>query len=655
MNYRPEIDGLRAVAILPVVLYHAGIAGFSGGFVGVDVFFVISGYLITSIIVLERRAGSFTLADFYARRIRRIFPALFVMMAASYPIAWLLLDPAAMKEFSGSVAASTVFLANEFFLGVSGYFDTAAEMKPLLHNWSLAVEEQFYLIFPATVLLSWRMGPRGQAALFAALAALSLGLAQWYIGRGEAAKAFFHLSTRFWELMAGALSAYWLLGARGARLRDSGRLRHGALAGLAMIVIAVIAYDDETEFPGVAALLPCLGAVLVIAFANRSGLAGKILGWHPVVLVGALSYSLYLWHVPLLTFTRIGTGRDDAGLLLGVCLLAFAIAWLSWRYVERPIRRMHTLPRLQLFGAAAACMAVVGGAGLIGVHTDGFRTLYLAHRLDPVTRARFERLSPPEIRPRVADDGCQFRREVLNDDFAKRFATCARTHGKAVFVLGDSHAWNIYNALRSTGRLPFLVGLTHGGCRPFRLKKKCPYEAVVPFVKANRAAISQLVFQVSGSHYILDHRNEGYSDAAFIPGTKARIAESDIEATARYLGRFPEDLDVVWLGPFAEARVNLDNPENYSPERLRFNPVSLDRFRLLDARLKKVAAGQKAAFRYVSLFDALAFDKETLVQGDCLTFSDRDHLSPCGERLFAPTILEALSRQRLAWEGAGGG
>ncbi len=642
MKYRPEVDGLRAIAILPVVLYHAGIAGFPGGFVGVDVFFVISGYLITSIILSERRAGNFTLTGFYGRRIRRIFPALFVMMAVSYPIAWALLDPSAMKEFSGSIAASTVFFANTYFLEVSGYFATAAELKPLLHNWSLSVEEQFYLLFPMAVLLSWRAGPKGQAALFFALALVSLGFAQWHIGRGEGARAFFLLHTRLWELMAGALTAYWLTSARGTDLRDSGRFRLAALLGLAMILTAVFAYDNETAFPGVAALLPCLGAVLIIAFATPQSLAGQILGWRPVVFVGLVSYSLYLWHVPLLVFTRIGTGRDDATLLFGVCVLAFVIACLSWRYVERPFRRMHDLAPRRLFGAAALCMAILGGIGLTGLQTEGFRAFYLEHRLDAAARANFEQFSPQATRSRVADDGCRFRAEELDDDFTSRLETCAAEHGPAVFVLGDSHAENIYNALRSTERLPFLVGLTRGGCRPYQHKAKCSYDAVVPFLEQHRAAISQVIFHVSGSHYILDHRNEGDSDAAFETGVRARFAQDNIAKTSEYLAKFHEELDVVWLGPFAEARLDLNNPENYSPDRLRFNPVALDHFSLLEDEIKALAADQ-SAYRYVSLFDALAFDADTLVQQDCLTFWDVDHLSPCGEHLFGPTIAAALA------------
>jgi peptidoglycan/LPS O-acetylase OafA/YrhL len=646
MKYRPEVDGLRAVAILPVVLYHAGSPWFPGGFVGVDVFFVISGYLITSIILAERAAGHFTLAGFYGRRIRRIFPALFAMMGISYPIAWLLLDPSAMAEFSSSIAASTVFFANVYFLEVSGYFATAAEFKPLLHNWSLSVEEQFYLIFPMAVLLTWRAGSKWQVRIFIAVALLSLALAQWQIARGNEARAFFLLYARLWELMVGVVIAYWLATPQGAALRESGRWRHGALLGLALILWAVFTFDTETKFPGLAALLPCVGAALVIACAKGQSLSGRLLGWRPVVFVGLVSYSLYLWHVPALVFTRIGTGRDDLGLMLSACALAFVLACLSWRYVERPFRRMRALPPLRLFGTAAVCMAVLGGLGLWGQETDGFRAHYLANRLDPVTRANYERFSPTATRARVADDGCRFRDEEIKDEFGTRLQDCAARHGPGIFILGDSHAENVYNALRSTEQFPFLVALTRGGCRPYKYKPECSYEAAIPFLEAHRDAVAQVVFHVSGSHYILDHRNEGDTDAAFEPGTEARIADENITLTSAYLARLPKGLDVLWLGPFAEARVDLSNPGNYSPERLRFNPVALAHFEALEGRLRAETEGQ-SAYRYVSLLEALAFDQDTLLQGDCLTFWDVDHFSPCGERLFGPTIADLVQGKAL--------
>jgi hypothetical protein len=360
-----------------------------------------------------------------------------------------------------------------------------------------------------------------------------------------------------------------------------------------------------------------------------------------VVFVGLVSYSLYLWHVPLLVFTRIGTGREDVALMLAVSLLAFGLSCLSWRYVERPIRRMQALPARRLFGTAALSMALLGGLGLAGHQTEGFRAFYLDHRVDAATRANFEKFSPQATRSRLADDGCRFRDEVLSEAFVARFENCAARYGQAVFLLGDSHAANIYNALRSTEGPPFLAALARGGCRPYQDKAKCSYDALVPFLEAQREHISRVVFHVSGSHYILDDRGEGDSDAAFVSGVPARIAEEIIEKTAQYLARFHPALDVVWLGPFAEARVDLSDPQNYAPGRLRFNPVSLAHFEVLEQRLK-AQAKDASAYRYISLLDALGFDGEALLQQGCLTFRDVDHFSSCGERLFGPKITALL-------------
>ena len=287
MKYRPEIDGLRAVAILPVVLFHAGMPGFSGGFVGVDVFFVISGYLITSIIHGELQGGGFSFVNFYKRRMRRIFPALFVMLAVSFVAALVILPPSELQQFSDSLVASTFFYSNIYFLHESGYFATAAELTPLLHTWSLAVEEQFYFIFPAMLFFSWRLGHRGQMVLMALVAVASLVAAQVYLATSPET-AFFVLPTRFWELLLGALAAYLLAGPAFPGRGASGL----SWLGLAMILAAVFAFSPSTPFPGVAALLPTLGAVLVILTCDADRGADRLLAWRGLVAIGLLSYSL---------------------------------------------------------------------------------------------------------------------------------------------------------------------------------------------------------------------------------------------------------------------------------------------------------------------------------------------------------------------------
>jgi peptidoglycan/LPS O-acetylase OafA/YrhL len=256
-GYRQEIDGLRALAVVSVILFHAGFEAFSGGFVGVDVFFVISGYLITSIILTQKAAGTFSLLNFYERRARRILPALFVVMAACIPFAWLWLLPNDMKDFSQSLVAVSVFASNILFWRESGYFDTAAELKPLLHTWSLAVEEQYYVLFPLFLLVMWRFAKRWTMPTLAVIAAGSFALAQWGANNKPSA-AFFLLPARGWEIAIGALVAFYFARYPKQQLQRSVQ-EAGGVVGLLMIVYAILTYSKSTPFPSAYALAPVLG------------------------------------------------------------------------------------------------------------------------------------------------------------------------------------------------------------------------------------------------------------------------------------------------------------------------------------------------------------------------------------------------------------
>ncbi|SDZ79723.1 acyltransferase family protein [Microbulbifer marinus] len=341
-KYRSDIDGLRALAVIPVILFHADLSAFSGGFVGVDVFFVVSGYLITSILLAEHKAGTFSSIRFYNRRVRRLLPALFGVLVASTIAAYFLLLPAELKSFAKSLGATFAFSSNFVFWMESGYFDVAAETKPLLHTWSLAVEEQFYLLYPLLFLFFPKMSTVKLRNILLFLILLSF-LFSVYQTRNSASAAYYLLGSRAWELLAGAVLAC------GFRLR----LSHGpvndllGMAGLAAIIGAAIYYDDSTRFPGVAALLPVLGSMLVInAGLNGPSIATRMLSHRSLVTLGKASYSLYLWHWPLIVFTGMYMGRSlgsgETALMLTVTL---AIALLSQRYIEQPfLRKKSAVP-----------------------------------------------------------------------------------------------------------------------------------------------------------------------------------------------------------------------------------------------------------------------------------------------------------------------
>jgi peptidoglycan/LPS O-acetylase OafA/YrhL len=367
MRYRPEIDGLRSVAVLPVVLFHAGVPGFPGGFVGVDIFFVISGYLITGMIAEEVRQGTFTITGFYERRIRRIFPALIVMLAVCAVLAGWLLFPADLVAFARSVVATALFGSNLLFWQESGYFDVAAADKPLLHTWSLAVEEQFYIFFPIFLWMLWRWHARYWVAWVAAATVASFALSAWAI-RDHADAAFYLLPTRAWELFLGALLALDALPA----IRNRA-LREGAAAlGLALIAWGVFQLTDRSPFPGPNALFPCVGAALLI-WTGAETAVGRVLATAPLRGIGLISYSLYLWHWPVIVFLhQAGVYVFTPAIMVGVIAVSVALAWASWKFVETPFRQRRRFGRPQIFALGLGGMTAVCLVGTAGAVSGGW-------------------------------------------------------------------------------------------------------------------------------------------------------------------------------------------------------------------------------------------------------------------------------------------
>jgi peptidoglycan/LPS O-acetylase OafA/YrhL len=361
-RYRADIDGLRALAVIPVVLFHGHVPALRGGFVGVDVFFIISGFLICSVIGHELRNGSFSILRFYERRCRRILPALFAMFVATSLLALVVLMPPDLASFGRSLLSSVLFGSNIFFWKTSGYFDGMAEFKPLLHTWSLSVEEQFYLIVPYVLMATAVWFRRRYVLVLLPLALGSFALSIWAVSHAPSA-AFYMLPTRFWELMLGGLVG---LGASTGPERRW--LREGLAAlGLAAIVLAIVSYTDMTPFPGLTALLPCAGAALIIyAGIGGSSAVGRLLSLRPCVFVGKISYSLYLWHWPLFSLYRYQVGRELSALESATIIaLSFVLSVLSWRYVEQPFRQPErVLGRRVIFrGAALGALGTAMFAG----------------------------------------------------------------------------------------------------------------------------------------------------------------------------------------------------------------------------------------------------------------------------------------------------
>ncbi len=370
MKYRAEIDGLRAFAVLPVILFHAGFEWLSGGFIGVDIFFVISGYLITTIIITEMAGGKFSLVNFYERRARRILPALFFVMAVCLPFAWFWLTPNDLKDFGQSLVAVSTFSSNILFWSESGYFDTVAELKPMLHTWSLAVEEQYYILFPIFLMLTWRMGIEWIIVFLTIFFLISLGVAQWGAYNSPSA-AFYLLPTRGWELLIGVFLAFYLQYNKHPKSTSLNQVL--SMLGFIMISYSVVAFDKSTPFPSLYTLIPTIGTGLLILSAVPNTLIYKLLITKPIVWIGLISYSAYLWHQPILAFARHRlVGETSEILLVMLCIaLSLAMAWFSWAFIENPIRNKKKISRETVFKGSFFGIVFFIICGSFLIYTNG--------------------------------------------------------------------------------------------------------------------------------------------------------------------------------------------------------------------------------------------------------------------------------------------
>lgn len=470
MKYRPDVDGLRALAVVPVVLFHADVQAFSGGFVGVDVFLVISGYLITRLLLADFAQDRFSLRHFYTRRVRRIFPALLAMVLVTLVAGFFLLLPGELREAGRATEKIAYFFSNHLFWHTQNDYwqQNALATQPLLHTWSLAVEEQFYLIIPALLALwHWKARARSPQALLLLLAIASAACSLWLMARDPAA-AFYTLPPRAWELLLGGLLACRVAAGGGRPARPWVAELAGA-SGLAMILWAIFLYTARTPFPGLHAALPSVGALLIIyaGSGSRPSAVSRLLAWRPLVFIGLLSYSMYLWHWPLLVMLRsagwqaYGMPALPLAVLLALILL---VSWLSWRFIEQPLRHGRPgRPDNRVLGVAVLALLLCFGAGA------------LTQRIATTGRP-WAQILPPALQQldrdmtRAPGIACEGRPDPAQVRAGQGGCTLGPAgEGPAVFaLLGDSHArmWTAgADQLAHELDLPG-IALTYSSCTP---------------------------------------------------------------------------------------------------------------------------------------------------------------------------------------------
>ena len=441
--YRPEIDGLRAFAVIVVILFHAGFVSFSGGYIGVDVFFVISGYLITSIILEKKRRKEFTLLDFYQRRIRRILPALFFVVLFSLPFAWFWISvPKDLSNYGLSIIATSSFWSNFLFYNESGYFQTAAELKPLLHTWSLAIEEQFYIVFPVFILIFWRFGIKKLLTLLILIGLFSLIFAQiggnltfdypyieknfFYFSQPVWAN-FFLPSGRIWELILGVLIAFYF--SYKEQPKKFNQLL--SLIGCVFILYSIFTFSQKTPYPSVYTLIPTFGTALIIIFTTNATILHKLLSQRHIVLIGLISYSAYLYHYPILAFAKYKSFQEPSDLLIAtLCLLTFVFAYFSWKYIEKPFRNKNIISNKIVFISAPIAIFTLIALGYFVYSTKLPET-----KMNKILK-KYEQINF-NLESELSSERKKYK-EFFKNGFSENIKT------KKILIIGNSHAFDTF-------------------------------------------------------------------------------------------------------------------------------------------------------------------------------------------------------------------
>ena len=625
IRYRADIDGLRAVAVSAVLLFHAGASIAPGGFIGVDVFFVISGYLITSIISEELKQGTFSIWSFYERRIRRLAPALTLVIAASAAIGWFVLTPQDYMNFGRSVIAAAAFYSNFYFHSQSGYFEPAAETQPLLHTWSLGVEEQFYLIAPGFILLLTVPSiQKLRTTVFLTVLITSFAISVHGVA-GEHESAFYLLPSRAFELMIGmALALGFVSPIRSASLRQL-----ASVVGLAMIGFATVLYSEGTPFPGFAALVPCIGTALLIHSGYKEDtISSRLLATKPMVFVGKLSYALYLWHWPLLAYAAYEFG-DELQFIHKAALLAvaFVLSVLTYYCVEQPVRgRVVFQTRLSAYAAGTTSLLCCLTFAVVAHVTRG-----LPERLSPEAAALARSLPGKYATQSRCLSGSPSDTCLIGDDGARN----------ASFVLwGDSHARMLSKALAEEARQQNLAGfmVLGSGCAPLisptdipGVKKRC----------------------LSSSRRFLNLANAGSQFENIILASRwgmyLRRAPEEFETALRHtvdrllqVGR-----TVTIIGPAPELPFHLPQVMIKSLMRgqERDFSISYAAFREQQSHTLRILAELDLLPRVRVLYPHLIFCNSgrcKSVEAGQPLYVDGNHLSPHGAKLLTSLLREAL-------------
>lgn len=637
MKYRPEIDGLRALSIIPVILYHAEIDFFKGGFIGVDIFFVISGYLITSILISEIEINKFNFFNFIERRLRRILPALLLVIIFSIPFSIFVMFPDQLELFSQSLISTVTFVSNIFYWREIGYFMTEAFEKPLLHTWSLSVEMQFYLIFPLVLLCSWKLFKKEILWILIIIFILSFGLAE-YGSRYHPGANFYFLPTRIWELISGSIAAFLLFK---YKIRSNTYL---SLIGIFLILISFYLFNQGSPWPSFLTIIPILGTTLVIVYSYGGTLTSKILGLKLLVYFGLISYSAYLWHYLIFSLARIYFFEVSNTIYFLMISLTFILATLTFYCVERPFRNRILISKKKFLQLTIISISSIIIFGVIVNYTNTYKDIIFEKTFLTLFESKKRKTSE-------LCDSVELLKQCINKG----------NKNKSVLLLGDSNAYHfshVLNEITNKFKLNF-INATKGGCLPlynfYRLEQSSLWNKhcfeynneVERFLKNSPYKIDTII--VSGAWLLHLQGPEFYEQEAkalsIYPVSKVVISRDRINKLNKndrvllfdkYINRLLNYLSkktdkIILVGPIPPALINFKKKKSFTKPKSSL----YERFKYYEDDFQNIIekAQQKHNFIYIAPSLSLCDHKQCKVlKNNLYLYSDPRHLSEYGQK-----------------------
>jgi peptidoglycan/LPS O-acetylase OafA/YrhL len=636
MRYRPEIDGLRAFAVIFVVLFHTDMTLFAGGFIGVDIFFVITGYLMTLIINEGIDNKNFVLLNFYLRRMKRILPAYIFVIFLFIPISFIILVPTDFENFSESIVASALFLANVYYFRNHNYFDVNLQNQPFLHLWSIGVETQFYVMFPFFIYLINYITKIIRIKGFFLIAFVLINLIVLEFALVSEKSRFYLLVGRFWEFLLGAFVALYIT-SKGNKINRANSFL--SFIGLILIIIPVFTLGNSMPLVS-STLAPVLGATLILAYANPKNFTGRILSSKIFVKIGLLSYSIFLFHYPVFVIARINSESDlSIFTYIWLTLLTLVVSYYSFSIIEKPFRKTLKISANSFLILFSSLISILLIAGFVGKISNGFEDFYLKNRLSDSQKRAYEiiQLNSSILTDRMYDDlDCKFSTILLDKEIVKRFDSCYTKYGKALIVIGDSHALNLYNIISQTNS-PFIFSLASAGCRLGEDKNSCHYNEIIKFIKTSYNKINRVIYHQSGTYLIKDKFGGNNLNSILDSYPVFNLDNDKYLKLVSRLDEIGSSVDVIWLGSHPEPNIDLTNPK-YFTLNLKIPKKNFSLVTQLDNKVNI----KYSNFQFIPFNLFVNLPSNFMIGKECMIWSDGDHLSECGEIFAAKNIIKLL-------------